>query len=162
LKQEDPVWPRGGGYLDLTRLGLLNAPEEICHDCSMGHCSAVWIVDPHRVTKRDSSMLRLSHAVDHARSSDTTPLGIGRTAGIAPSVVYIPLCQATVDCGKTRSAFQSCYSHHCLLTGNGTNPIACHGHVGTPRQHTAHGSRPRGAREGCVAGPACGSSGVIS
>ncbi len=59
-----------------------------------------------------------------------------------------------VDCGKTRSAFQSCYSHCCLLTGNGINPIASHGHVGTSLQHTAHGStrsRPHCAREGCVA-----------
>ncbi len=74
-----------------------------------------------------------------------------------------------------RSAFQSCYSHSCLLTGNGTTPIACpsHGHVDTPLRHTAHGSRPRGAREGCVAdgeamvsehlsGPARGLSRVVS
>jgi hypothetical protein len=44
---------------------------------------------------------------------------------------------------------QSCYRDRYLWNCNSTKPIARH--VGTPLLHTAHGSRPRGAREGCVA-----------
>jgi hypothetical protein len=43
---------------------------------------------------------------------------------------------------QTRSAFLSCFLNCCLLTGNGTNPIASH--LGTPLrlQHTVLWARP--------------------
>jgi hypothetical protein len=87
----------------------------------------------------------LSDAVAHAHSNKTAYLGVGWTLGLAP---YTPLSSNGTS-RSTQIAFPSCYSSPCLVTANGTNPIARH--VGTALLHSSHGSRPCSAREGCVA-----------
>jgi hypothetical protein len=62
---------------------------------------------------------------------------------------------------KTASAFQSCYNISRILTGM-ANSITSLSHVGTPLLHTAHGSRPSCAREGCTADGAAMVAGHLS
>ncbi len=66
-----------------------------------------------------------------------TPSHLNESRGFTIFTVYIPHCRATELHKQTRSAFQSCYSHCCLLTGNGVNPHRY------SRWHTPEDHRPQ-------------------
>ncbi len=136
----------------LQSLLLHDVKAYVCEECVLDY-SRHARAGPGSPTEHYAShgRLRMTGPVPHSPRDRVTQLESRAKAGLPRRCLwlYIPLCRATEPREQTRSAFRSCYRNRCLLTGKSTNAMASH--VGTLLRHTAQGSRPRGAREGCVA-----------